>query len=239
MKRISFLLLVVLCSFSGAKNGEDVLKDMYKRYSGKWYSNFTFTQTTDQYRNDSIVKTSTWYEAISFPDKFRIDFGDKKSGNAVIYLKDSVYDFRKGKLVRTRFNSDDLTFLLGGMYHVPFDTVKAKFQRQGYDLSKSHETTLDGKAVYVIGASGSTDRSSQVWIEKERLIVLKFIKYNGKEKEEAIFGGHKPFEGGWSETTCDFYINDKLLQKEKYYDCKANTSIDLSIFDPVHFIVTE
>jgi hypothetical protein len=36
MKYISFLLFVALCSFSGAKNAEDVLKDMHKRYAGKW-----------------------------------------------------------------------------------------------------------------------------------------------------------------------------------------------------------
>ena len=235
MKRITFFLFIILCSFSGAKNAEDVLRDMHKRYSGKWYKSFTFNQTTEQYRNDSLVKTSTWYEAISFPGKFRIDFGDKHDGNAVIYLEDSVYSFRKGKLIRTTFNDDDLTFLLGGMYFYPFDTVKVKIQKMGYNIGKFHEDNWQGQPVYVIGAGNSAERSNQLWIDKEKLIVLKFIKFDGGNKEEGIFSGHQRFGKAWSETACDFYINDKLVQKEKYHDCKTGVYIDPVIFDVVNF----
>ena len=237
MKLGSLLLFIALCSFSGAKNAEGVLADMYKRYHGNWYKSFTFTQTTEHYRNDSLQRTSTWYEAIVFPDKFRIDFGDKKEGNAVIYLKDSVYSFRKGQLARTGFNDDDLTFLLGGMYFYPFDTVKVKMQRQGYDLAKFCEDTWQGQPVFIIGATNKDERTNQLWIDKTKLVVLKFVKFEGDNKEEGVFSGHKQFGKAWSETACDFYVNGKLIQKEKYYDCKANTDIDLSIFNPAKFSV--
>jgi hypothetical protein len=238
-KFISFLLLIVCCSFSGhtgKKDAEYVLRDMYKRYAGKWYKSFTFNQTTEQFRNDSLIKTSTWYESIVFPDKFRIDFGEKQDGNAVIYLGDSVYNVRKGKLVRKGFNDDDLTFLLGGMYFYSFDTLKAKIQRQGYDIAKFHEDNWKGQPVYVIGANNSTDRTNQLWIDRDKLVVLKFIKYSADEKEEGIFSGHQRFGNAWSETACDFYVNDKLIQKEKYHDCKADAIIDEAIFDPYHFV---
>ena len=145
-----FLIFLIITSFTNEKKipGEKILQKMYKRYSGKWYKSFTFNQTTEHYRNDSLVKTSTWYEWIIFPDKFRIDFADKNDGNAVIYLKDSVYNFRKGKLIRTGFNADNLTFLLGGMYFYPLDTVKIKLQKMGYNLEKFHKDTWNGKPVY-------------------------------------------------------------------------------------------
>ena len=139
MKLISFLLIIFISSFSGTRNADDVLREMYKRYSGKWYKSFTFNQTTQQYRNDSLLKTATWYEAIIFPDKFRIDFGEKQEGNAAIFLKDSVYNFKKGKLMSTSLNDDDLTFLLGGMYFYPYDSLRPKLQRQGYSPDKFHE----------------------------------------------------------------------------------------------------
>ncbi|CAN5858189.1 hypothetical protein BH11BAC4_BH11BAC4_24060 [soil metagenome] len=237
MKRINFFLFITLCSFSGAKikTAEAVLQDMYKRYRGNWYKSFTFTQTTEHYRNDSIVKTSTWYEAIVFPDKFRIDFGEKNDGNAVIYLGDSVYNFRRSKLVNKAFNDDNITFLLGGLYSYPFDTVKVKLKQQGYALDKFHESNLQGQPVYVIGANDDKDRSNQLWIDKQKLIVLKFIKFKGNTKEEGIFSSHKQFGKAWSETACDFYINDKLIQREKYYDCKADVAVDPSVFDPLNF----
>ena len=217
-------------------NSEEVLQKMYQQYAGKWMQNFTFDQTTGVYRNDSLIKTSEWHEAIVYPDKFRIDFGDAKDGNAAIFTTDSVYSFRNGKLMRTSPNDDDLTFILGGMYFYAFDTVKAMFGRMGYDLNKFCETTLNGKSAYVIGANDTTEKTNQLWVDKENLVAVKFINYNHGEKEEGIFSNHKQFGGGWSETKCVFYIDGKLIQTEDYFNCKANTEIDLKIFDPHNFV---
>ena len=220
-------------------NSEDVLAKMYQKYAGKWMSSFSFTQTTEVYRNDSLINTSTWYENIIFPDKFRIDFGDKTSGNAAIFTKDSVYSFRKGSLVRTTANEEDLTFILGGMYFYPFDTVKAMLTGMGYDIGKSYETSLNNNPVYVIGVNNADEKTNQLWIDKEKLVVVKFISYSHGEKEEGIFYNHKQFGNSWSETACDFSVDGKLIQKEKYFDCKANENINVKIFDPHNFILAE
>ena len=220
-------------------NSEDVLKQMYERYTGKWMKSFSFSQTTERYRNDSLINTSTWYEHVVYPDKFRIDFGEKEKGNAAIFTRDSVYSFHDGKLVRTTPNDDDLTFILGGMYFYPFDSVKAMLSRQGYDLNKFYETKLHDVPVYVIGANNADEKANQLWIDKEKLVVVKFINYNHGEKEEGLFKDHKRFGNSWSEMACDFYVDGKLIQKEKYFDCKADTDIDLKMFDPKNFSLRE
>lgn len=242
MKKI-VITFIALCSLFVAKatplkdslTGEKVLQKMYKKYKGNWYKNFTFTQTTETFKKDSLVKTDTWYESIVFPDYFRISIGAAENGNAVIYNKDSVFQIRKSKLVNKSLRTDDLTFLLGGMYFLPYDTVKSKILKEGYDYTKAYETTYNGKAVYVIGANNENEKVSQLFIEKERLIVVRFIKYIGKTKQEAIFDGHQKVGKAYTETIVSFYINDALLQKEKYYDCKFNTTIDMAIFDPYQF----
>lgn len=234
--KILIATAVLIFGLIKTNNSEEVLQKMYRQYTGKWMQNFTFDQTTGMYRNDSLIKTSEWHEAIVYPDKFRIDFGDTKDGNAAIFTKDSVYSFHSGKLMRTSPNDDDLTFILGGMYFYPFDTVKAMFTRMGYDLNKFCETTLNGKPAYVIGASDTTEKTNQLWVDKENLVAVKFINYNHGEKEEGIFSNHKQFGGGWSETKCVFYIDGKLIQTEDYFNCKANTEIDLKIFDAHNFI---
>jgi hypothetical protein len=198
-------------------------------------TSFSFSQTTEAYRNDSLINTSTWYENVVYPDKFRIDFGDKTSGNTAIFTKDSVYHFRKGALTSTTVNDEDLTFMLGGMYFYPFDTVKAMFTRMGYDLDKFYET----KTAYVIGANNADEKTNQVWVDKEKLVVVKFINYSHGEKEEGIFYNHEQFDNSWSEMACDFYIDGKLIQKEKYFDGKANGNISLKIFDPHNFSLLE
>ena len=177
-------------------NGEKIMKEMYKRYAGKWYKDFSFTQTTENYRHDSLIKTATWYEAIVFPDHFRISFGDIKDGNAMIQKRDSVFNFRKGKLVRRGPRGEDLTFLLGGMYFIPFDSTKARMLREGYDFSKAHESVWGDKKVYVLGTATDDEKGNQLWIDKEKLIVVRFIKYENGGKEEALFKGHQKFAGG-------------------------------------------
>lgn len=233
-----FLAAAMIMSFSTRnhpdakiKSGEELLRKMYKTYSGKWYKNFVFTQETENYPNDTSIKKSTWHEAIVFPDYFRITFGDMKDGNAMLQVRDSAFNFRKGKLVRRTLKGEDLTFLLGGMYFIPFDSVKARMKREGYNYEKFHNETWQGKPVYVIGADAG-EKANQLWIDAEKLVVVRFLRFKGKEKEEAIFGDHKAFGKAWSETSCLFYINDKLIQKETYTDCKANTDVDMGMFDP-------
>src|SRR4030095_8128462 len=123
-----------------SQSGEDLVKKMHHKYYGRWYRTFTFVQTTDIYRNDSLIRTSTWYEAAHFPYQFRIDLGDPKDGNAVIYLEDSTYRFQNHTLKSVTPGTNPFTFLLGGMYAVPLDSVLSKFKHQRYDLSKIYTT---------------------------------------------------------------------------------------------------
>jgi hypothetical protein len=216
-------------------NSEKVLKQMYDRYSGKWYHTFTFVQKTENFKNDSLVKTSTWYEAIMFPDKFRIDFGDLKNGDAVIFSNDSAYDFRGGALKSTTADNNDLTFLLGGLYFYSFDKAIAQVKALHYDLNKFHTGTWNNRPVYVIGASTNDEKVNQLWIDKEKLVIVRFIKYDDKRKEEGILEDQQKFAGGWSETKATFYINDKLVQKEYYRECNANGNLGPKIFQPSEF----
>jgi len=233
-----FLFAIVMFSSFAPKGnitGKELLNKMYKRYSGKWYKDFQFSQTTENYRNDSLIRTSVWREAIVFPYNFRISFGEVKDGNAMIQKKDSTFNFRKGKLVRKAPNGEDLTFLLGGMYFIPFDSVITRISKEGYDISKIHESNWQGNKTYVLGTATDDEKGNQLWIDKDKLIVVRFIKYADSGKEEGIFKDHRKFGNGWSETATDFYVNDKLIQKEKYFDCRANVGIDMKLFDTDNF----
>jgi outer membrane lipoprotein-sorting protein len=220
-------------------NSENLIRKMYDRYHNTWYRNLTFVQTTEAYQHDSLAKTTTWYEAVSFPDKFRIDFGDPKNGNAVIFRNDSVYRFQNGQLKNKGLDKNDLTFLLGGMYFYPLDRVIRALKDLHYDLAKFHTDHWKGKEVYVIGANNSADKVNQLWIDKEKWVILRLIKYEDNKKEEAIFENHIPIGGGWTETLVQFYIDDQLIQKEFYHDCKSAPELDPALFEPAQFGKTQ
>ena len=239
MSRIFLIAAITVALFqappatTAPPTGRDIIKKMYDRYAGKWYHSFTFNQTTEQYRNDSLKKTQTWYEFIRYPDRFRMDFGAADSGNAAIFRGDSCYRFKNFTLVSTTINNNEgLIYLLGGMFYYPPDQTFPMLEALHYDLSACREDQWQGRAVYVIGADGA----NQLWIDKERLYLSRMIKVDGQQKMDARFEAYQPFDGGWSETKCSFYINDKLIQVETYHDCKANSTLEDRIFDPINFV---
>ncbi|HMH32540.1 MAG TPA: hypothetical protein VK543_05890 [Puia sp.] len=232
-----YILLISCCAafIRDDMNSEKLLRKMYDRYQGKWYRNYTFVQTTESYKNDTVENKTTWYEAVSFPDKFRIDFGDPSEGNAVIFRNDSVYSFQKGQLKAKGLDRNDLTFLLGGLYFSSFDEALKKIASLHYDLSRFHSDTWKGKDVYVIGAISAGEKVNQLWIDKEKLVLVRMIKFDDKRKEEGLFENHVKLEGGWTETQVIFYVNDQLVQKEYYHDYKVDPSLDPAVFDPSTF----
>ncbi|MEP6583242.1 MAG: hypothetical protein ABJA90_03200 [Ginsengibacter sp.] len=238
MKKTTIAVAVFLFSVSMAyvDGSKDILKKMHDRYADRWYTTLRFNQTTEIYENDSLKRKETWYENIKFPTDFRIDFGNPDSGNAIIFKKDSSYLFKNGKRVGVRRDENDLTFLLGGMYFYPFEEVLSKMSLLGYDLDKFHEDVWKGKGVYVIGAGKGEDSINQLWFDKTNFNLLRMLKFNSKEKEEGLFENHVKLGGGYSESVVYFYINDKLVQVEKYHDIKANRDIDNSIFDALKFV---
>jgi len=213
-------------------NSKEVLTSMYKKYHGTWHKSLKFNQTTERFRNDSLIKTDTWYETIVYPDLLRIDIGSAKSANGILFRHDSTYVFRNNKIVRGVKDENELIFFLGGMYFKTFDQVLAHFAELHYDLSKFHVSTWKGKPVYVLGADKDDDKVNQLWIDQEKMVAVRFIKYDKDTKEEGTFEDQLALKGAWSETKCKFYINDKLLQTETYHNLVAGESVDLSIFEP-------
>jgi hypothetical protein len=243
MKKIAQLFVCLFISFvllnafkvSDKITAEKILAKMYKRYNGKWFKNFVFSQTTENFRKDSLIKTSQWHETIVYPDHFRITFGEPADGNAIIYVNDSSFLFKNAKLIQKGLRTEDMPFILGGMYFMSFDSVKTKMVKEGFDITKAHESVWQGKKAYVIGSNTDEEKTNQLWIDKEKLVVVRFVKFLPSMKQEAIMNDQKKMGNGFTETTVIFNINDKLYQKEKYYDCKVNTTVDMNIFDPYNF----
>ncbi|HEY4111923.1 hypothetical protein [Puia sp.] len=246
MSRLFLIAFIAILATSTAEaqttaqlSGRDIVKKMHDRYAGKWYHSFTFNQTTEVYRNDSLRSTQTWYEFIRFPERFRMDFGAADSGNAAIFRRDSCYRFRGGKLRSTTINNNEgLIFLLGGMFFYPLAQTYTIFDSLHYDLRKGHEDTWKGRPVYVIGANKGEDGINQLWIDRENLYLVRLIKADPSSKLEALFEDWKPAGGGWLETKCSFYVNGKLAQVETYHDYKTNVSLEDRIFDPANLART-
>jgi hypothetical protein len=235
-------LNILLCCLAGmpllalkAQTGGDYLRQMHNAHKGKWYQTFTFVQQTEFYRNDSLLRTATWYEAARFPHDFRIDIEDPKNGNAVLYKKDSTYRFQKGQLTRVTAGTNPFTFILGGMYMLPYDSVRSYLQKDGYDIGKGYTTNWQGRKTYVVGASPGDTASKQMWIDAGNLYLVRTMETDRGTHIDARMSDHIKVGQGWSETKVVFYFNGKLRQVEKYADIKGDVKLDDRIFDPAWF----
>jgi len=231
MKKLLFLLLVSGSAvFAQYENGEDLLRAMHKKYYNNYCQTITFDQRTTRYDTSGMVTDTTWwYEWISYPDKFRIDFGKKFGGNCVIFKDDSAYNYRNHKMVKKYRDENDLLLLLGGMYYRPFDSVVARLERLGYDLDKYTLLDINGKKVYVLS---SKDNSQQVWVDKKDLKVIKIkTKLSETDKLEIQFDEFKKTCKGFTETKVSASKNGKLEQKEEYLNLKTSIAIPDSIFN--------
>lgn len=227
-----FLLFPLSFTWQGPLNSTSLLQTMYARYHGKWHTSLSFDQTTEKYRNDSLVKTQTWFENMVYPDLLRIDFDQPNSGNGVLFRNDSTYAFSNHQLIRSVYKENELIFFLGGLYFMPFDQVVTHFKSLKYDLNKFHTDTLKGRPVYVMGADKKGEQVNQLWIDQQKLVAVYFARFDESGKLEGYFEDHIPLKNAWSETKCTFYLNNHLLQVETYRHVVAGGAVDKSRFAP-------
>lgn len=231
MMRLVTIVLLFAATNCQAQDARSFLQVMYNRYHGKWRESLIFTQHTEKYRNDSLVATETWYETMVYPNNFRIDFGVPDSGNCIIFRNDSAYVFRAHMHVKSKADTNELLYFLGGMYFAPaFGEVCKKFRALGVDPDRGYRRG----SVMVIGAASESDRTGQLWVEDGTYKVVRLMKFDNGHESDAIFKNHKKAGGAWCETLVEFYEDGKLRQKESYVKLKANKSIPASMFSPVN-----
>jgi hypothetical protein len=169
----------------------------------------------------------------------RIDRGDASLGNTAIYTKDSTIAFQNGKRQGARGETNPFIFFLGGMYHLPVNDCIAKLYSDGYDLSKSYETTWKGKDAYVLGADNVNDTASnQVWVDKKNLYVVRIVQKRGNNFLDVHLADHIKAGGGWSETFVEFFLKGKLIQTEKYMNVVADRPMSVKLFDKDNYILS-
>jgi hypothetical protein len=226
MKNLLLSVVFVTTGFTAYsqdyKKAEDLIRKMHEMYYQAPCRSYIFSQKNTHYRNDSVSGHSVWNEAISFPDKFLISFGEPKEGNCVVFRNDSMYRFKKGAVVKTRRDTSVLLLLLGGMYYRDLPDVMERIQKAGFSLGKMSENSWQGEKVYVVGALAGDSTSNQVWISKNTLRVLRIIEKNGKEQMDMRFESHQSWCRGSVETKVSFRRNNVLEQTEEYYDIKEH-----------------
>ncbi len=205
------------------ENGEDVIRAMHARYAGKWYRTLSFVQRA--IFADGRPEEE-WWEAAVIPGGLRIDIAPVDSGNAFLYRGDSTFSFNRRKLVHGAIGHNILEILAFDDNQPPERTIElAKGEK--FDLSRLREDAWKGAAMWVIGAPGS-----ELWIEKDRLILLRVVEPGqGGSSSDISFDKVVKLGQGWLGTEVLFLRDGKPFFHEIYRDWKIDPAVNMSLFD--------
>ncbi len=217
------------------KDGIEVITRMRERYLGKWYRTLTFVQKTTL----PDGKVETWYEAAELPGKLRIDIAPLEGKNTILFRNDTLYDFKGGTLAESKPLIHPLMVLGFDVYAQPVDTTIRQLRALGFDLTKVHESTWQGRPAYVVGAAAGDSVSRQFWIDRERLYFVRMVepgKQDPSARVETQFNNYIPMGQGWLETEVRFLVNGETRMLEEYTEPKADVKLDPAIFDPSRWV---
>ena len=221
------------------RDGTALLARMHDRYAGKWFRTLTFVQRTTQRRPDGTFQQTTWYEAQRGP-RLRIDIGDPALGNGALYTADSLYVVRAGKVVRSLAEGNPFLPLIVSVYLERLDVTLEQLAPYKIDLSRVRLQDWEGKPTYVVGASSPSDTTSpQFWVEKDRLIVTRFllplIPSPENRAQDVRLENNVPLGGGWLATRIRMLDKGAPMQTEEYSDWRADVELPESFFQVEHW----
>ncbi len=111
-------------------DGKSLVKAMHAAASRTHLKEYTFVQQTIRFDSaGKALPAATWYEALRYPDFFRIDVGDPANGRGVIYRNDSTYSFREGKLARATAEPMPFMLLEGGLKCYALEEVLSRSKK--------------------------------------------------------------------------------------------------------------
>lgn len=234
---ILFILSAITMPVYAAKisNGEELVAAMQKKYAGKWYKTLTFSQKTVFYKPDGTTQVQTWREAMSIPNKLRIDVEPLEKGNGMIFADGILHSFSNGKNVRSQPYIHVLLVLGFDVYHQPIEKTIRELKEQKIDLSIIREDVWQGRKVYVVGAKSGDLKSHQFWIDKKELYFVRLLEPTGKDNaqtQEILFNKYfKVKGGGWVSPEVIVNIDGKPVQTEEYTDVQTDATLDPNLFD--------
>jgi len=243
MKFASAGLAVVLAAAGAVqagevKSGEALVKAMHDRYAATWYKTVTFVQKSTTYNADGTSKAETWYEAALLPGRLRIDIGKPSDGNGYLLVDGSVTIFKDGQVKTTRQQVNMLLVLGFDVYAQSPETTLAIARQEGFDATKFHEDTWEGKPVYVFGAEKGDLKSKQFWVEKDRLLFVRLLESDSADPnktQDIRFADYRKLGGGWIAALVEVHSDGKKVFSEEYSDIQKDVKLDPAVFDPKQF----
>lgn len=217
-------------------SSSELIQQMHDRYAGNWYRSLRFTQSNTFYTQSGGEQKSRWIEHLSVPGKLRIDFEPLSSKSGLLILNNRVTTFDNGRRIDSRRSIQPILTLIADVYAIPAEVTMRRLDSLKIDLEKLRSAKLEKKKVYVIGADDGDLESNQVWIDADRLLLVRVIQREKRGDKTIVtdtrVGDYKDV-GGYPIAHEFVSTRDgKPYFRESYEDVRVNADLPEGIFDP-------
>lgn len=216
-------------------SGSAVVKAMHDLYAGKFVKTMSFLQNNTAYTSAGQEQHSQWYEHLEVPGKLRIAFLPATQRSGLVQVGDKVASFDNGIRVDFRPSVNPLLLLTADVYAAPVSTIMRGLDSLNVDTDVIHTDEWEGRPVYVVGAKAGDSTSNQMWIDAEKMLLLRFIQ-RGKSTERPMVsdirvGGYKEIQGYQIPTEFLVIRNGRPVWREQYANVRINENLPAGTFD--------
>lgn len=216
-------------------SGSGVLKAMHDLYAGKFLKTMSFLQNNTAYTSAGEEQHSQWYEHLEVPGKLRIAFLPAAQRSGLVQVDQKVASFDNGIRVDFRPSVNPVLLLTADVYAAPMPMIMRGLDSLSVDTEVIHTDEWEGRPVYVIGAKAGDSTSNQMWIDADKLLLLRFIQ-RGKSTEHPVVSdirvaNYKEIQGYQIPTEFLVVRNGRPVWREQYENVRINERIPAGAFD--------
>jgi hypothetical protein len=216
-------------------SGAAVVRGMHELYAGKYLKTISFLQNNTVYTTTGQEQHSQWYEHIEVPGKMRIAFLPASQRSGLVQVEDKVASFDNGIRVDFRPSVNALLVLTSDVYAAPISQIMRELDSLDVDTDVIRNDEWEGHPVYVVGAKAGDTTSNQMWVDADRLLLLRFIQ-RSKAGDRTIISdnrvqNYKEIQGYQIPTEFLVIRNGRPVLREQLANVRINEDFPEGTFD--------
>ncbi|HWL38968.1 MAG TPA: hypothetical protein VNO75_01925 [Gemmatimonadaceae bacterium] len=214
---------------------EALIGAMHGRYNGKFFKTTSFLQNNTVFTTTGEEQKSQWYEHLEAPGKLRIAFLPAAQRSGLVQVDDRVASFDNGIRIDFRPSVNPLLLLTVDVYSAPAANILRGLDSLGVDRSIIRTDEWEGRPVYVVGAKAGDSTSSQMWVDSERLRLVRFVQRDRRGERTIVSDmrvkNYRDIEG--YEVPTEFVVlrNGRTVWREQRADIRLNDPLPPEVFD--------
>lgn len=212
-----------------------LIKAMHDRYAGKFFKTLSFLQNNTAYTTTGQEQHSQWYEHMEVPGKLRIAFLPAKQKSGLVQVDDQVASFDNGIRVDFRPSINPLLVMTADVFGTPTANILRELDSLDVDTDLIRTDEWKGRPVYVVGAARGDTTSNQMWVDSERLLLVRFIQTDKRGDRVTVsdIRVEKYTDIDGAPVASEFLVirNGRPVWREEYANIRLNETFPAGVFD--------